>query len=229
MIEGDIDEKAYNSDLCVQRYFQRRRTNVIKDALGAGDGDVVLDIGCGSGVQLRALEIKNPKLLIGIDFNKNALIYAKNKMKDNCEFLIADAQQLPFNDQTINKIICAEIIEHLNEPEKLISETKRVLNNDGCIVITTPNEQSIWGIYEFFWDVFGRGRNYGETHLKFYAIKELRSYFHSFIQDKTITLFFVSPFFALLNNKSLLEIGKSIDRFFERINLGVIIVFRATK
>jgi uncharacterized protein (TIRG00374 family) len=227
-IEGDIDEKAYNSDWCVQRFFQRRRTDTIKKMLEASDGDVILDIGCGSGVQLRTLKVAKPKLLIGTDVNWNALVYSKNKNISQSEFIMADAQNLPFKSETVNRIICAEIIEHLSEPEQMIGEVQRVLKNGGSIVITTPNEHSIWGFYEFFWDAFGRGRNFGETHLKFFSVRELESFFPLYLRSHE-TLFFFSPLFALFNNKTILHWGRIIDRSFERINAGVIVVLCAKK
>jgi uncharacterized protein (TIRG00374 family) len=228
-IDGDVDEKAYNSDLYTQRYFQRRRTNTIKKLLDARSNDVILDIGCGSGVQIRALSLERPNLIIGMDFNRNALLFAKRKELSHCEFIIADAQRLPFKKQTIDKIICAEIIEHLNTPEQLISESHRVLKYDGSIVITTPNEYSIWGLYEFLWDAFGRGRNYGETHLRFFSVKDLDAYFKSFRTRSVLTLFFISPFVALSNNRTLVRWSMAFDSIFELMNFGVIIVFYAKK
>jgi glycosyltransferase 2 family protein len=227
-IEGDIDEKAYNSDWCVQRFWQRHRTDTIKKMLVASDGEIILDIGCGSGVQLRALGVAKPNLLIGTDVNRNALVYAKNKNIPQSEFIIADAQNLPFKSETVNKIICAEIIEHLNEPEQMIAEAQRLLKNGGSIVITTPNEHSIWGLYEFFWDAFGRGRNYGETHLKFFSVSDLEVFFPIY-QRSHETLFFFSPLFALFNNKTMLHWGRVVDRTIERVNAGVVIVLCAKK
>lgn len=228
-LDGDIDERAYNSDLCTQRYFQRRRTDTIKKMLGAGNSDVILDIGCGSGVQIRALDLGKPNLIIGMDVNRNALLYAKKKEISHSEFIIADAQLLPFREQTIDKIICAEIIEHLSNPEQLIAESQRVLRQDGSIVISTPNENSVWGLYEFLWDAFGRGRNYGETHLRFFSVKDLDTCFKSFQTRTSTTLFFVSPFIALSNNHTLVRWSKTFDSMFERIEFGVIIVFFAKK
>lgn len=228
-IDGDIDERAYNSDLCTQRYFQRRRTDTIKKVLGAQNSDVILDIGCGSGVQIRALGLEMPNLIIGMDVNRNALLYAKKKEISHSDFLIADAQQLPFKEQTIDKIICAEIIEHLTNPGQLIAETQRVLRWDGSIVISTPNEKSVWGVYEFLWDTFGRGRNYGETHLRFFSIRDLETYFKSFKTRTAVTLFFVSPFIALSNSRTLVQWSRTLDTMFERINFGVIIVYYAKK
>jgi uncharacterized protein (TIRG00374 family) len=228
-IDGDIDDRAYNSDLCTQRFFQRRRTNTIKTMLDAKNSDVILDIGCGSGVQLRALGLDSPNLMIGMDVNRSALLFAKGKNIPNTEFLIADAEQLPFREKTVSRIICAEIIEHLHEPEKMIAESERVLKDEGIIVISTPNERSIWGMYEFLWDVLGRGRNYGETHLKFFSVSELANDFASFPERVHTTLFFISPSVALLGNRTLLRWSVRFDSLFERLNGGVIIVFRAKK
>jgi len=110
----------------------------------------------------------------------------------------------------------------------MITETQRVLKNGGSIVITTPNEHSIWGVYEFFWDSFGRGRNYGETHLKFFSVRELESLFPLY-QRSHETLFLISPLFALFNNKTILHWGMVMDRSFEKINAGVVIVLYAKK
>ncbi|MDD1681268.1 MAG: flippase-like domain-containing protein [Methanoregula sp.] len=228
-IDGDIDEKAYNSDLCTQRFFQRRRTATIKTMLDPQNGEIILDIGCGSGVQLRALDVNSPGLLIGMDLNRNALQFAKGKDIPNTEFLIADAEQLPFKDKTVNRIICAEIIEHLHEPEKMIAESDRVLADCGKIVISTPNENSVWGVYEFLWDALGRGRNYGETHLKFFSVSELETSFSTYPEHSHTTLFLLSPVVALLGNRTLLRWTVRFDRLFERLNGGVIIVFGAQK
>jgi len=228
-IDGDADEKAYNSDVCVQRYFQRRKTAAIKKLLKASDGDVILDIGCGSGVQLMSLNINSPKFIIGTDISLDALIYAKNKNITGSEFVRCDAQHLPFKNHSIDKIICAEVIEHLNEPKLMIDETQRILKNNGSIVITTPNEISIWGIYEFLWDVFGRGRNYGETHLRFFSTNDLDKYFKSFKTKTSYTLFFISPLVALMGNHTLVKWSKHFDAIFERINFGVSIIYYAKK
>lgn len=228
-IDGDADEKAYNSDVCVQRYFQRRKTAAIKKLLKASDGDVILDIGCGSGVQLMSLNVNSPKFIIGTDISLNALTYAKNKNIIGSEFIQCDAQYLPFKNQSINKIICAEVIEHLPDPSQMINETQRILKINGSIVITTPNEISIWGVYEFLWDAFGRGRNYGETHLRFFSTNDLDKYFKSFKIRSSNTLFFISPLVALLNNRTLVKWSKHFDAIFERMNFGVSIVYYAKK
>lgn len=228
-IDGDVDETAFNSDMLVQRYFQQRKTSEIRDLLHIQKTDVLLDIGCGSGVQIREVVKNSCQLCIGMELNRNALIFAKNKSIPNTEYLLADAQYLPIRETAIDKIICAELIEHLPDPDKLLSEVDRVLKEGGEIVITTPNERSIWGAYELLWDYFGRGRNYTETHLKFYYPKELRGLFKTFSEVRTQTMFFMSPVFALSNSERIHAIGIRFDRFFEKWGWGVSILLYAKK
>lgn len=226
---GDIDEQAYNSDILVQRYFQLRKTDTIKETLQIGKSDIVIDIGCGSGVQLKEVGGNGYALAIGMDINQNVLQYARNRSLPNTEYIRADAQYLPIKTDSVDKIICAEIIEHLTTPQNLVNEITRVLKKDGSVVITTPNGRSIWKIYEFFWDKFGKGRDYGTTHLYFYTESSLKDCFIGFSKCVTKTIFFVSPLFALLNNQKILDIGKRIDRIFEQYGWGVSIVSYAKK
>ena len=228
-IDGDIDEKAYNSDLLVQRYFQRRKTAAVRNSLGVKAGDIVVDIGCGSGMQLQEMSKNGYALAVGIDVNLNAALHGRKKSIENTDFIIADARHLPVKASCVDRIICAEIIEHVKEPDQLIQEISRVLKDGGVVVITTPNDRSVWGVYELFWDLFGRGRNYRETHLRFFSGSGLRSCFSAFFECSTRTLFFISPLFALTNSRRILATGIRLDRVFERWGLGVSLLLRARK
>lgn len=228
-IDGDIDEKSYNSDLLVQKYWQQRKTEEIKNCLYIDKKDIIIDIGCGSGVQIRETGASDAKMVLGIDLNRNALKFAREKGIPNSDYILADAEHLPVRSGKVDKIICAEIIEHLISPDKMVSEIKRVLNKDGEIVITTPNEFSFWGVYEMMWDLFGRGRNYGETHLMFFSPKELRLLFSDFSRADTKTIFFVSPFVALLKSEKLLDLSQKFDVLFERANIGLSLILYAKK
>jgi len=228
-IDGDIDERAYNSDLLVQRYFQRRKTEAVRTTLAVNASDIIVDIGCGSGVQLQEIGRKEYALAVGIDVSLNAVLHGRKKSIKNTDFIIADAQHLPVKSSCVDKIVCAEIIEHVKEPDNLIKEISRILKDGGEVVITTPNDRSVWGVYELFWDLFGRGRNYGETHLRFFSESGLRSYFPAYSECSTRTLFFIAPLFALTNSQRLLAIGIRFDQVFERWGIGVSLLLHARK
>jgi len=228
-IAGDIDEQAYSSDMLVQRFFQRRKTHCIVQSLHTAPDTIVLDIGCGSGVQLAALNAKEYAFAVGVDLSTNALHYASGKKIPRTAFIQADAQYLPVKEGSVDAIVCAEIIEHLPDPVRMIGEMKRVLKTGGEIVITTPNDHSIWGVYEILWDLFGRGRNYGETHLKFFTCRELNTFFHEFSRTSSRTLFFFSPLAALFNSQKILDIFIRLDEKLEAMGYGVSILFYAKK
>ncbi|MCX6693510.1 MAG: flippase-like domain-containing protein [Methanomicrobiales archaeon] len=228
-INGDIDEKAYYSDLHVQRFFQQRRTDKIIKAFNLKIGNILLDIGCGSGVQIATSHPENFNAIIGIDINENALKFARSKNIPNADFLIADAQQIPLKNACVDHIISAEIIEHLPKPETFIDEITRILQDKGEVVISTPNEISIWGFYEVLWDIFGRGRNYGKTHFHFFSRYDFYKYFSHYTEYHAITLFILSPLIALSSNKWAIKYGLKIDSIFERWGWGVIIIFHAIK
>jgi uncharacterized protein (TIRG00374 family) len=223
-IDGDIDEKSYHSDLFVQRYFQQRRTAAILDRLKVGRGDVFLDIGCGSGVQMAMYAGTGYALAIGMDVSRNALTYARKRGLPNAEFVIADAEHLPFRAGAVSRILCAEVIEHIDHPEILAGEVRRVLGPGGEIVLTTPNENSPWGLYEIGWDTLGRGRNYADTHLKFFSPREIRELFPSFPVQEVRTLFFFSPLVALAGSPRLVGAVERLDAVLEGWNLGVLII-----
>lgn len=57
--------------------------------------------------------------------------------------LVADACELPVEDKTYDFIICRELIEHVLSPIQLLIEMRRVLKDDGYMLITTPNAYNV--------------------------------------------------------------------------------------
>ena len=229
-INGDIDERAYNSDLLVQRFWQRNKTENIAKELAVEKGDVFIDIGCGSGVQSKVIAYYSGcKLSVGIDVSVNAVRHARKYALDNTEFVVADARYLPIKSGCADKVLCAEILEHIDGPDLLLEEIRRIVTDDGAVVITTPNDTWLWRFYELLWDTFGRGREYGKTHLQFFNETKVQDIFWWCMVCRTSTYFFLSPALAVLGNERLLEWGKRFDRFFEKHGWGTSLLVYARK
>ena len=120
----------------------------------------ILDVGCGDGVISYLLAKKGAKV-IGIDNSEIAINFAKEKCIDlnNVEFLVASAHRLPFESKTFDYIVSSEVIEHLNNPDKMLYEIKRIWNKKGKIIITTPikfskNPLDMMHYQEFFQEDF---------------------------------------------------------------------------
>lgn len=219
-IDGDIDEASYNSELLVQRYWQRKRVRELVENLKIEKGDRILDVACGSGVVSHKC-VEKGAIVYGVDINCNAIKYAKGKHIKNSTFIVADAQNLPFKSGYFDAVVCCEVIEHLHNPEFMIDEVSRVLKENGRVCVFTPNSRSFWSIIEYMWDKFGRGRNYGETHLKIFNMSEMKKTLCDYELYCTKTFFLISPFIALLNSEWLLNRFEPIEmKLGEIMNVG---------
>lgn len=101
---------------------------------------IVLDIASGSGYGSSILA-KTAKKVYGVDIDKTSVEYARqNYSKNNLEFLIGNATDIPVADNKIEAVVSFETIEHIADYRKFISEIKRVLKKDGVAIISTPND-----------------------------------------------------------------------------------------
>ncbi|NLJ29706.1 MAG: class I SAM-dependent methyltransferase [Deltaproteobacteria bacterium] len=106
----------------------------------------VLDVGCGRGAygedsvplrkNLRIIKGKVAKV-VGIDVDKKA---QDNPFLD--EFHLIQGDAWPINDNSIDLIICDNVLEHIDDPDKFFAEIGRVLKNGGFLCIRTPNRWS---------------------------------------------------------------------------------------
>jgi len=140
-------------------------------------GSHVLDAGCGSGRHLRALA-KMPDLkIVGIDRSAkdvaDALAGLKN-MHDalSCDYRVetADINALPFDDAAFDCVICSEVLEHIPQHEKALSELVRVLKPQGHLVVSVPryfSERICWLIsHAYHNEEGGHIRIYKKRHLR---------------------------------------------------------------
>lgn len=87
----------------------------------------VLDVGAGDGLISSLLDIK------GIDNDEEGVRLAREKGAD---VILGDAYQIPFEDESFDSVLMADVLEHLEFPEKGLLEARRVLKK--YLYITTP-------------------------------------------------------------------------------------------
>ena len=100
------------------------------------EGDRVLDLGCGNG---RFSEIILPRAsYVGLDNSERLIALAKNRYPD-AEFVVADALDIPFPDNSFDKVYSIALLHHIASLEmrqQVLSEIKRVLKPNGLAIIT---------------------------------------------------------------------------------------------
>jgi len=97
-----------------------------------------LDAGCGEGFVSEYLLQKSPGLdIVGFDWNPDSVCMAAERNPSG-EYLVADITNLPFEDNQYDVAGCFEVLEHLYEPERALSELLRVSRRG--IVLSVPHE-----------------------------------------------------------------------------------------
>lgn len=101
-----------------------------------------LDIGCGEGIFLgelakRGIDVK------GVDIDKQALEKAKDnfrRLNVKVDVKKSSADKIPFKNESFEQIICLDVLEHVKNPNNVISEINRILRKNGKVIISVPNE-----------------------------------------------------------------------------------------
>jgi SAM-dependent methyltransferase len=101
-------------------------------------GREVLDVACGAGYG-SALLASRAKRVVGGDVDQETVAYARERYAAaNVEFVVLDAQSLPFADGAFDVVCSFETIEHLPDREAYLREVARVLRPDGTYLVSTP-------------------------------------------------------------------------------------------
>lgn len=118
-----------------------RKFKVIVDIISSINPDNILDIGCGGGLFISELQ-KHGYKIIGIDISYNLL----SKIRENKILVCGRSELLPFKDNSFNLVLCTEVLEHIFDLDKALNEIKRIVKNNGYVIITVPNLHCYDGI-----------------------------------------------------------------------------------
>ncbi len=156
------------------RYMQKKTIY----ATGLKEGDIFLDIGCGTGwaVLYASTIVKESGFCYGIDISHAMIEKANEKAGNykNVKFQEAGSENLPFEDNFFNTIICTNSFHHYPHPEKAVIEMNRVLKNYGRVYIADVTADSFitrWA------DRYTAKKE--KEHVKFYSTDEFSLFFNN--------------------------------------------------
>lgn len=100
----------------------------------------LLDVGCGNGSQLALPLLLKGYHLKGVDTDARSIAHARELAKgiEGAEFLCARLEDLPAEER-FEVVILSEVLEHLERPRELLSESAKRLTPDGILIVTVPN------------------------------------------------------------------------------------------
>ncbi|MCL4418058.1 MAG: class I SAM-dependent methyltransferase, partial [Actinobacteria bacterium] len=136
----------------------KRRARRLIEELNPKEREKIIDLGCGTGYYLFLLSNLPVRLnLTGFDYDVKALAEAKTSLSGkNIELISGDLHKMPFKDNSFDKVVISEVLEHLENDSLAIKEIFRIIKPGGVMVVSVPSIN-----YPFFWDPI----NYFLQHL----------------------------------------------------------------
>ena len=104
----------------------------------------ILDVGCGTGANLRLLEKFGD--VEGIDVSEEALAFCRERGHRNVRH--GAAEQLPFDEGSFDIVTALDVVEHLDDDLASLKEMRRVLKTGGRVVLFVPAFMFLWGIQD---------------------------------------------------------------------------------
>lgn len=173
--EEKWDKRSETFDKKRFDFFRIFQKHVIS-LLHLKENDYFLDVGCGTGWAVRhaADLLKVGGKAYGIDLSPKMIERAKMNSKDytNTFFQIGNSEELPFEENYFNYIICTNSFHHYYDPIKVLNEMYRVLKPQGRIYVLDPTGDG------FFMKWINRRTQKKEPqHVSFYTNEEFRDFF----------------------------------------------------
>ncbi|MBE5872741.1 MAG: methyltransferase domain-containing protein [Lachnospiraceae bacterium] len=96
----------------------------------------LLDCGCGTGPMISLLYEKDPaKHYTGLDITPRMIEVGKSKNLEGVDWIVGDCENLPFDENTFDAIICSNSFHHYPNPQKFFDSVKRVLRPGGRLIL----------------------------------------------------------------------------------------------
>lgn len=156
-------------------YFDFPRPEVA--ALVPEDARRILDVGCGGGALGALLKKREGVEVVGIEGNRVAAAVAEGRLDRVIALDLDAAEELPFASHSFDCIVCADVLEHLSDPERVLSILLRYLDKDGCLIVSIPNVRN----EQILLDLLVHGRWQYQpagildaTHLRFFTLHEIQ-------------------------------------------------------
>lgn len=132
----------WNSRFQQQADWTRSLREFIYPQIGVPSASRILEIGCGTGVICRDLQLHSRAFLAGVDIDLPRLFQA-HQLDRSSAYLAGDAFHLPFSDNSFDICLCHYLLLWLNSPLQALSEFARVTRKGGCIAaLSEPDYDS---------------------------------------------------------------------------------------
>lgn len=137
-----FDTQILDSNPIVARLLTKAFDEMFPSPSGEPSGGQLLDVGCGTGFYYPLLS-QHAQAVIGVDVSRAMLDEAdrliERQQLKNCRVQECSALDLPFEDAVFDTVHCWDVLHHVSDVSKTLSEIDRVLKPGGRFIAVEPN------------------------------------------------------------------------------------------
>jgi len=140
-------------------WWETERATFIRGRIGelATSGTRVIDVGCGRGTMLADDQLDGLRR-----FNVDSHVWDEWDVNGPMFFVCAEADALPFRDGVFDLVGSFDVLEHLPDDERAMSEQRRVAAPGGAVATAVPADRRLWSAHD---EAVGHHRRYSTTTL----------------------------------------------------------------
>jgi len=210
----------------IQSAWHHLKFKTVKQSMGSYSKH--LDVACGPGTFIgKYLDNRSE----GIDVSENQINFAKkNYSKHNTNFYVGNVNENTIDFKKYDVITLLEFIEHISadEVDALLKTLYDMLNENGKIILTTPNYIGLWPILEKLVGVLSPV-SYKDQHINRYTVNRIKKEFnYSSITIKKYINYGI--FMSLFNHNIGLKFHEIISKLFKNFfGYSLLIIINKTK
>lgn len=177
-----------------------------------GSGKKILDLGCMDGSLAEPLVKCNR--VFGLDISE---YFVQESRKKGINAIVGDAEErFPFGAEEFDIVVAGQIIEHIPDTDFFLSECYRVLKNNGSLIISVPNINTLFSAAILFFLDYPppAASRYRSAHIRDFTFSILKTALKNnffIVEKKRGSIFYIPRFNRLLFMRSC--IGDLIPRF----------------
>ncbi|MBD3425619.1 MAG: methyltransferase domain-containing protein [Candidatus Omnitrophica bacterium] len=203
------DGSTISKQVEAHRSARKRYLETLKKYLSVKVNPKVLEVGCGSSIDLHLLAEEREIEAYGVDISETALEIAagvSEYFNKKIHLSQGDAENLEFRDEMFEMVFSQGLIEHFDDPLLVLKEQARVLKPGGILVVNVPQTYTVYTVYKHFMAKLGRWEWGEEKQFSAWLLEQMGKYLDLEMLEKCGYDYWRSPFemvFSLrtLNNK----------------------------
>ncbi len=196
-------EHSHPCILWIERMRLTAISNLIKTHMQKNDAvdPIIVEVGCGTGQVLEEILRKiKTRNLMGIEPLDEWRQKTHEKVGNKAKIIKGFAEDLPFENNSVDYIVCTEVLEHVIDPNVVLREFSRIIKNNGLIIVSIPNENLINNLkkivdgFKIYNRLFPKIQKHNDWHIHSLDLKSFKKYIPEELKEESLI---VVPVFLL--------------------------------